>query len=190
VKRVLSNRDAPYPSAKELAPAIGSSMSAARLTMGVSKTRARVVPLPLGVCGMPHSARTAVGKPLGGATLASFVGVERDSSTGRGVERARAADRSPKMSPTGLDRSTRLNVKGVFFRFLDRAVGVWSGSSSKERTSFRIRSRSMLREGERCRRGVSAGGEEAERRRSLGRAWANSMSSFDGPEAIIAPGGR
>jgi hypothetical protein len=62
-----------------------------------------------------------------GASLACFAGVERDSSSGREVERARAADRSPKMSPTGFDRSTRLNVKGVFFRFLERAVGVRFG---------------------------------------------------------------
>jgi hypothetical protein len=174
VKMPLSNKDAPYASAREPAPAIGSSISAAVFTTGVSKIRVRVTPLLLGVWGTPPSARTAEGRKRGGASIARLAGVEEHSSRGREVERAIAKDRNPKMLPTGLERSTRLKVNGSFFRFLGSAVGVRSGSSSKDKSS-----RSMLRDGERCRREVAGnGGDDADRRRSLGRGSANSIVSF------------
>jgi hypothetical protein len=126
VNMVLSNRDAPNAAASESAPVIGSSMSAAWFTTGVLKIRVRVSPLPLGVWGVLPSAMTAGGMARGAASLA---GIERDSSNGREIVRelALAADRRPKKSPTGLERSTWLKVKGAFLRFLGLAIckGIW-----------------------------------------------------------------
>jgi hypothetical protein len=144
-------------------------MSATHFTIGVLKIRVRVVPLPLGVCGMPPSVSMVEGSARGAASIVRLAGIERDSSSVREIERAQATERNPKMSPTGLDRSTRLKVNGVFVRFLGSAVGARSGSSSNDRASPLKRSRSTLREGERCRRGVVASrGEEAESWESLG----------------------